>query len=109
MNIEPCPFCGVNLVRLHYHKADGGPEWVECANCHAKGDKRALKQDAIDSWNRLSRIVRAAEDWAKPEDEFDAAAKFGPVGRYEKAVDWANASYRALKDAVEGGRADGNC
>ena len=90
MNIEPCPFCGVNLVRLHYHKADGGPEWVECANCHAKVDKRALKQDAIDSWNRLSRIVRAAEAWER-EEKIP-----GNLFKIQEAEE-------ALRKAVEGG------
>ena len=96
MKIEPCPFCGVNLVRLYYHKADGGPEWVECANCHAKGDKRALKQDAIDSWNRLSRIVRAAEDWAVADAGY--RTDWG-------CMEWADRlsdARRELRRAVEG-------
>lgn len=111
MKIEPCPFCGVNLVRLHYHKADGGPEWVECANCHAKGDKRALKQDAIDSWNRLSRIVRAAERLVKARKALvDAFAlmdmDFSHFSVSAKARDMdfeIEQANKALTDAVEGG------
>lgn len=98
--IEPCPFCGVDLVRLHYKEADGWPEWVECANCHATGDKRALKQDAIDSWNRLSRIVRAAEAWAWERKAYGTA----PMN-YNDLYGAEGDLYDAIK--VEGGRADG--
>lgn len=101
--IEPCPFCGVDLVRLHYKEADGWPEWVECANCHATGDKRTFKQDAIDSWNRLSRIVRAAEQVTDKYEIFHQKRfSYCPMEEFERAEHEYTDSVIRLGEIVSG-------
>lgn len=113
MKIEPCPICGGTNVRIISNTGDSvGAEClseedllemkaeVRCVECGHSGGKswgRWLKssnkhclKERIDEWNRLSRIVRAAEAHAKAE-----------------TVSEIYQSYQELKEAVEGGRADG--
>jgi hypothetical protein len=81
--IEPCPFCGSEV-------SIGDFERISCPACCYRG---GVLMDSIAQHNRLSRIVRAAEEWAR-------LLPHGPSGEYVKAVN-------ALFEAVEGGRADG--
>ena len=116
MKIEPCPICGGTNVRIINNSGDSiGAEClneedllemkaeVRCVECgHAGGQSwgKWLKssnihclKERIDEWNRLSRIVRAAEEWAK-------ARRTGTMIEISE-------SGNELLVAVEGGRADG--
>jgi hypothetical protein len=79
--IEPCLYCGGKMVE----SVIGDFRCLQCGAWVQYGD--------VQTHNRLSRIVRAAEEWAR-------LLPHGPSGEYVKAVD-------ALFVAVEGGRSDG--
>ena len=80
MKIEPCPFCGSEV------RFDLGDLSAKCESCFYTGP---TDDNEAASHNRLSRIVRAAEEWAR-------LLPHGPSGEYVKSVD-------ALFEAVEGG------
>ena len=87
MKIEPCLYCGDNLKELVSGDA-------QCLGCGA-----IVEYCNIPLHNRLSRIVRAAEDWAV------ADAGYRTDGG---CMDWADRltdARRELRRAVEGGRA----
>lgn len=58
MNIEPCPYCG---SPVNYELGISG---AICSNreCFYEGP---INDEGAEKHNRLSRIVRAAEKWAK--------------------------------------------
>ena len=88
MKIEPCLYCGEGMKELCYGDA-------QCLGCGA-----IVEYCNIPLHNRLSRIVRAAEDWAV------ADAGYRTDGG---CMEWANRltdARRELRRAVEGGRAD---
>ena len=87
MKIEPCLYCG---AELEINDENEGIAWCPTEGC----PYFAFTVDPVlSAHNRLSRIVRAAEEWAR-------LLPHGPSGEYVKAVD-------ALCAAVEGGRSDG--
>lgn len=83
MKIEPCPFCGSEVIADTFER-------ISCPACCYRG---GVLMDSIAQHNRLSRIVRAAEKWAKARR----------TGTMLEISDAAN----AVLVAVEGGRADG--
>ena len=90
MKIEPCLYCGEGMKELCYGDA-------QCLGCGA-----IVEYCNIPLHNRISRIVRKAREYvdareAIPEGVF---AEFG-----DDSVSFP--AYEELKDAVEGGRADG--
>ena len=82
MKIEPCPLCG-------YPCGISDDDVVSCTNCSYRYDS----DYALGVHNCLSRIVRAAEAWAKARRS----------GTMLEISDAAN----AVLVAVEGGRSDG--
>lgn len=56
MNIEPCPFCEEEV------RFDLGDLSAKCVSCFYTGP---TDDNEAAAHNRLSRIVRAAEKWAK--------------------------------------------
>ena len=90
MQIEPCFYCGEDEVTVSsYPNGEQWQYWTVCGACEAQGPLCDSEEKAITAHNRLSRIVRAAEAWAR-------LLPHGPSGEYVKAVD-------ALFEAVEGG------
>ena len=87
MKIEPCPFCGSDV------RYSLGTLSALCKNpeCSYEGP---IDDEGAEKHNRLSRIVRAAEDWVR-EEKIP-----GNLSKIQEAED-------ALRNAVEGGRADG--
>ena len=81
MNIEPCLYCGECMKELVSGDA-------QCLGCGA-----IVEYCNIPLHNRISRIVRAAEEWA-------GLFMSGVSEEYVPAC-------RALMDAVEGDCADG--
>jgi len=55
MKIEPCPFCGSEVITDTFER-------ISCPNCCYRG---GVLLDSNEQHNRLSRVVRAAEKWAK--------------------------------------------
>ena len=100
MKIEPCPFCGSEV-------SIGDFERISCPACCYRG---GVLMDSNAQHNRLSRIVRAAEKWAKAV-RFEAEATSGkrcvPSKIQLDAQDWVTEAEDALLVAVEGGRSDG--
>lgn len=84
MNIEPCPFCGSEVITDTFER-------ISCPNCCYRG---GVLLDSNEQHNRISRIVRAAEAWVR-EEKIP-----GNLSKIQEAED-------ALRNAVEGGRADG--
>lgn len=85
MKIEPCPVCGAEVGEFY----DAcGLFFYKCSKCSYR-----IGRHDVSAHNRLSRIVRAAEDWA-------GLFMSGISEEYVPAC-------RALMEAVEGGRADG--
>ena len=91
MKIEPCLYCGGKVVVY----GTLGAVCSSCAYASPEGDKNGFKH------NRLSRIVRAAEEYvkARQKDSGDYAYK-GEGG-------FACGKYELLRIAVKGGRSDG--
>ena len=65
MKIEPCPFCGSSDENIGRTSESVIRFWVHCRTCYYDGPAKATVEQAIAAHNRLSRIVRAAEEWAK--------------------------------------------
>ena len=91
MKIEPCPFCGSEVITDTFER-------ISCPNCCYRG---GVLLDSNEQHNRLSRIVRAAEDWAV------ADAGYRTDGGCMEWADRLSDARRELRRAVEGGRADG--
>lgn len=83
IKVEPCPFCGSEVIADTFER-------ISCPNCCYRG---GVLLDSNEQHNRLSRIVRAAEEWAK-------ARRTGTMLEISEAGN-------ALLEAVEGGRSDG--
>ena len=100
MTLEPCPFCGEEV------RFDLGDLSAKCESCFYTGP---TDDNEAASHNRLSRIVRAAEEWAKAV-RFEEAATSGkrcvPIKTQLDAQDWVTEAEDALLEAVEGGRSD---
>ena len=73
MTFKSCPFCGSGNIQLANEESPmalNGVWEIYCANCYArmsttyvfdcyvKGDKEAMKQEAISKWNRRDEIRR---------------------------------------------------
>ena len=93
MKIEPCPYCG---SPVNYELGISG---AICSNreCFYEGP---INDEGAEKHNRLSRIVRAAEDWAV------ADAGYRTDGGCMEWADRLSDARRELRRAVEGGRAD---
>ena len=94
MKIEPCLYCGDNLKELVSGDA-------QCLGCGA-----IVEYCNIPLHNRISRIVRAAEAWAKAvrfEEEATSGKRCVPSKTQLDAQDWVTEAEDALLVAVEGG------
>jgi hypothetical protein len=89
MRIEPCLYCGDSLKELVSGDA-------QCLGCGV-----VVEYCNIPLYNRLSRIVRAAEEYVKAREAIpgEVFAEFG-----DDSVSFP--AYEELKDAVEGGNAN---
>lgn len=97
MNIEPCPFCGKEV------RFDIGDLSAKCGACLYTGP---TDDNEAAAHNRLSRIVRAAEAWAKAvrfEEEATSGKRCVPTKIQSDAQDWLDEAEDALLEAVEGG------
>ena len=90
MKIEPCPYCGEECIPT-------GGGYLKCLNIRCPYHVPA---EQLEQHNRLSRIVRAAEDWAV------ADAGYRTDGGCMEWADRLTDARRELRRAVEGGRAD---
>lgn len=52
--IKPCPFCG-NVAKMRI-TGDKLSMWVECKHCGAEGGMGKTREEAIEIWNRPSRL-----------------------------------------------------
>jgi hypothetical protein len=93
MKVEPCPFCGGEV------RFDLGDLSAKCSSCFYTGP---TDDNEAAAHNRLSRIVRAAEEYVMAREAIpgEVFAEFG-----DDSVSFP--AYEELKDAVEGGRSDG--
>lgn len=65
MNIEPCMWCestGSMHTNNNAYTSLSPRYWVHCVNCQAFGPERKSKDEAIEAWNEVARIVREARD-----------------------------------------------
>ena len=100
MKIERCPFCGSSDENIGRTSESVIRFWVHCRTCYYDGPAKATVEQAIDAHNRLSRIVRAAEEWAV------ADAGYRTDGGCMEWADRLTDARRELRRAVEGGRAE---
>lgn len=91
MKIEPCPICGSEV------RFDLGDLSARCESCFYTGP---TDDNEAAAHNRLSRIVRAAENWAV------ADAGYRTDGGCMEWADRLTDARRELRRAVEGGHAD---
>ncbi len=119
MKIEPCPFCGSSDANIGRTSESVSLFWVHCRTCYCDGPAKETVEQATDAHNRLSRIVRAAEMLAKvlPEkwqqdilirwlDGYDMI-KGTTSKEIQTVMGELFGKAGDLKEAVEGGRADG--
>lgn len=87
MKIEPCPLCGCPC-------GISDDDVVSCTNCSYRYDSDC----ALEVHNRLSRIVRAAEEYVMAREAIPGQvfAEFG-----DDSVSFP--AYEELRGAVEGG------
>jgi hypothetical protein len=104
MKIEPCQFCGSSDANIGRTSERVSLFWVHCRTCYCDGPAKETVEQATDAHNRLSRIVRAAEEYHRIRS---LSLMSGHL--YNDPLD-RQAERRAISaifDAVEGGRADG--
>ena len=92
MKIEPCLYCG---AELEINDENEGIAWCPTEGC----PYFAFTVDPVlSAHNRLSRIVRAAEEYVMAREAIpgEVFAEFG-----DDSVSFP--AYEELKDAVEGG------
>jgi hypothetical protein len=91
MKIEPCPICGEPVLKF---ANSSGLNLFKCRGC-----SYTIGAHDTEKHNRLSRIVRAAEEWAV------ADAGYRTDGGCMEWADRLTDARRELRRAVEGGRA----
>ena len=117
MNIEPCPFCGSFHIKLfdldgrtywpkelQKEQLEGMEAFLRCVECGHQGGWSWPKIPfrnmiaRVKEWNRISRIVRAAEEYVMAREAIPGQvfAEFG-----DDSVSFP--AYEELRGAVEGG------
>ena len=86
--LEPCPFCGGQIVKL-CKTGEGDRFYFECDACYATGESCLTIDDAAQAWNTrcltpdLIDLIRSARELAKYRKR-TGALNF----QLEKADDW---------------------
>lgn len=57
--IEPCFFCGNDKKFMVFNFAF---HCVQCKICEARGPSKGYTELAIETWNKMSRLVREAKE-----------------------------------------------
>jgi hypothetical protein len=94
MKIEPCAYCGGKMFSMR------------TGACYCSSCSTIVENCDIEKHNHLSRIVRAAGQWAKAvrfEEEATSGKRCVPIKTQLDAQDWVTEAEDALLEAVEGG------
>lgn len=104
MRIEPCLYCGEDLVTMSsYPNGEKWEYWTVCGGCEAQGPLCDSEEKAASAHNRLSRIVRKAEMWNKARKRLSASLNSEVEGENTAAAAEYLITKDALSEAVEGG------
>ena len=55
LQLNPCPSCGSDNVRLEHEDNCYVYYYVKCNNCTAKGDSKMWEEDAVEAWNQKTK------------------------------------------------------